>query len=1222
MRISLTVFLLFLAQLCAAQTIPAINDSIETRLIIVGDAGDPGSVKNGKAVVIDAIRKNIPLTKNTTVIFMGDNLYVNGLPCEGDVCYLPGIEALDTQAYLVKGSPANAIFIPGNHDWANDKPEGYGNIVRQSQYINSIADNIKFYPEDGCPGPVEVKMGENAVLIIMDSEWWLLKRQKPGVESDCANKTEDEILAAIKDIIDHNPQKLIIFATHHPFRSTGVHSGYYGIKQHIFPFTEINKNLWIPLPGLGSIYPISRGVFGSTQDLKYPLYVNMINQVEEVLKTHPYVVHIAGHEHNLQLISDSNYHYIVSGGGCKAQRVGHSKTTKYAKASMGFAILDVSKNKTVRATFYEVNPKTGETKNAYSDPILNFSKFPELAKDTVTRHEFVYKDSMSVAVNPGYAKASGFRRMMLGNNYREEWATPAKLKVFNIKKEHGGFKIDGIGGGKQSRALHLKDKNGVKWTLRSLNKDPSKAIPKNFRSTFAADVVQDMISAANPYGALTVPPLASALGIVHATPTYFFVPDDYALGIYRPVFANTVCMLEEQDPTLDGTKGKTTYKVFNKLRDKDDHRIDQKTLLKARMLDFLIADYDRHHDQWKWGTIDTGKQKTYYPIPHDRDQALFYSDGLVMKYATWRRLPFLKGFRYNIPKATWLGFVARYFDRTYLNELDANDWKLTLAEFKNALTDSVIAASVNNLPPEIVKIDGAEITEKLKSRRDLMPEKGMIYYKFISKRVNILGSNSSEYFHVSNSDHGIAVNVYARENKDDSGILKYSRVFDRKVTKEIRMYGFNGDDKFKIDEDVRSHIRIRMVGGAGDDTFDIKGNSRNFIYDFKKETNLVLAHHRVKNRVSNDPQVNNYNEKEENYTTWRFPHLQMGYNAEDGFLAGIGVFMRTFNFRRLPFSTDQKLTSLVSVANKAYQLRYTGQFLDIIKKTDLVAEGQYMNPTLNNFFGFGNESKKTPGADLHFYRVRFTEGYATVQFRKRYFRNLLSIAAGPTAYFYNNRFSKDDVDRILSHPAAVGLDSATVYSAKSYAGGKLTINVDNLNAELFPTRGVSWITDLTSMADLNKNSHPITKLESNMTVYASLSEPAKVVAVLKIGGGHIFSQHFEYFQALTLGANNYLRGFRKDRFAGSSVAYTDLELRVKLCDVRSYIVPGTLGIVGFNDFGRVWMRGERSGVWHDAYGGGLYYTPFNMAIISATTAFSGEEFLFNFTVGAKINLTF
>ncbi len=934
------------------------------------------------------------------------------------------------------------------------------------------------------------------------------------------------------------------------------------------------------------------------------------------------MVHLAGHEHTLQLISDSNYHYIVSGGGCKSQRVGHSKKTKYAAAKQGFAVLDILRNKDVKVSFFELDPKSNNLKQAYSANILNFYKFPEIAKDTITVHELAYQDSATIPANIKYERASGFRRMMLGDNYRKEWSTPVKLKVFYVNKEHGGFTIEGMGGGNQTRALHLKDSTGKKWALRALNKDPSKAIPKNFRNTFAADVVQDMISSANPYGALPVPVLSAALGLVHSTPQYFVVPDDYSLGIYRPVFANTMCMLEEQDPSLDGSKTKTTYKIFNNLRDKDNHKVDQKMLLKARMLDFLIADYDRHHDQWKWGTIDTGRQKIYYPIPHDRDQAFFHGRGLVMKYATWRRLPFLKGFRYDIPRVTWLGYVARYFDRTYLNELDANDWKHVLSEFKGELSDSVISESAKTFPPEIAVQDSTITIAKLKSRRDLMPEKGMVYYKFLAKRVNVLGSNKDEIFHLSKAGKGMKVDVYTRKENGDTDLLMYSRTFDPHITKELRLYGFNGNDKFQVDKDVHTRIKLRIVGGQGGDTFNIQGYVHSIIYDFKKEPNIILAHNRTRNRISADPLVNNYNDKEENYTQWRFPHLEMGYNPEDGFLVGIGVFARTFNFRRLPFSTDQKLTSLVSIANQAYQVKYVGEFLDIVRKTDVVAEGEYVSPTLNNFFGFGNESKKISGAGLQYYRVRFTEGSASIMLRKRYFRNLLSIGIGPSVYYYANTFNNLDADRILAHPERVGLDSASIYSPKGYAGGKFSIKVDNLNAELFPTRGVSWVTDFTSMADLNKNSQPITKLESNMAIYASLSDPARVVAVLKIGGGHIFSQQFEYFQALTLGANNYLRGFRKDRFAGSSLAYADLELRVKVCDVNSYIMPGTFGVVGFNDFGRVWVKNETSNLWHDAYGAGLYYTPFNMVIVSATTAFSGEEFLFNFTVGAKINLTF
>ncbi len=143
-----------------------------------------------------------------------------------------------------------------------------------------------------------------------------------------------------------------------------------------------------------------------------------------------------------------------------------------------------------------------------------------------------------------------------------------------------------------------------------------------------------------------------------------------------------------------------------------------------------------------------------------------------------------------------------------------------------------------------------------------------------------------------------------------------------------------------------------------------------------------------------------------------------------------------------------------------------------------------------------------------------------------------------------------------------------------------------------------------------------------MAVYASLNSPARVVAVLRLGGGHIFSKNFEYFQALNLGANNFLRGFRKNRFSGSSLAYGSLELRVKLLTSKWYILPGDFGVIAFNDIGRVWMTNEMSRRWHNAYGGGVYYVPFNMVIVSATMGFSKEETLFNFSIGTKLNITF
>jgi outer membrane protein assembly factor BamA len=335
---------------------------------------------------------------------------------------------------------------------------------------------------------------------------------------------------------------------------------------------------------------------------------------------------------------------------------------------------------------------------------------------------------------------------------------------------------------------------------------------------------------------------------------------------------------------------------------------------------------------------------------------------------------------------------------------------------------------------------------------------------------------------------------------------------------------------------------------------------------------------------------------------------------------GFGLWYRRYEWRKEPYSSEQRFSTLFALAQRAFQIRYRGTFTDVLPKTDLMINAELMDPALNNFFGFGNNTEINTDSTIKYYRARFKNIGADALLRKKIFP-VLSVFAGPSFYYYWNK-PNNNKNYILGKPSLVGLDSSNIYSIKSYAGFKAGIQVNNLNNELFPTRGINWVSTFTQLQPLTKTSSPLTKLESDMVVYASLSYPAKWVTVLRLGGGRIFSNNLEYFQALTLGANNFLRGFRKNRFSGNGLAYGSLEFRIKLFDSKSYVLPGQVGLVAFNDIGRVWLRGESSHRWHDAYGGGFYYVPYNMVLVSATVAFSREESLVNFTLGTKLNLTF
>lgn len=1199
------------------------QDSIVSRIVLVGDAG---AMINGQHPVALGIKKHIPLDKKTLILYLGDNLYKTGLPDDAYVGYAEARAVLDSQLVIVENTPARIIMIPGNHDWNNGGRHGYQAILREQNYVNLLGkENVQYFPVDGCPGPVEVPLSKDVTLVIFDSQWFLHPYDKPGIESDCPYKTRTEVLTQLTDIFTKNAGKLVILACHHPFKSTGIHGGYFSVKQHIFPFTDKWKNLYLPLPVIGSIYPISRSVFGSPQDIPHPVYQNMIRDIEVVAKAHPNVIFVAGHDHNLQMIKDSNYHYILSGSGSKLSRVAKSRKTMYAAMEHGFATLEVSANKNVRVAFYI--SQVDSLKKDYDSSILNFAKAPVALVDsakkleTVAVADAVEKTSVTVPASKQYGNAGTLQRWVLGNNYRKEWSTPVTMKVFHLNTERGGFKITGMGGGKQTKSLRLQDKDGREWSLRTIDKDPEAAIPENFRNSIAEELVQDMISAAHPYAPLAIPDLAKAANIPVPKPEIFFVPDDPALGFYQRIFANTVCLLEERDPTIDGTEGRSTAKVLQNMIADNDHVVAQHAVLKARLLDMLIGDWDRHFDQWKWGQTDTGKGKLYYPIPRDRDQAFFNSDGLLLWYASQQQVPFLKGFRKNISRVGWFNFSARDFDRIFLNALPASAWRNTISQFQSQITDQVIETAVNKMPPEVVSFSGPSIIKKLKSRRDNMMKKGMRYYKFMSDYTNIVGTNEREYFHITSADSGLRVVVYGRNDKVDTGFKFYDRTFNVKETDELRLYGLNGNDLFYVDDNAKSKIKLRIIGGKGNDTFNIKGHVRNMLYDMKDSVNYVLSTNNTRMRMSTDPSVNDFDWVEYRYNEYRYPRLTAGFNPEDGLLVGAGFSRRSYGFRREPYATDQRIGVLYAPNRGAYRVRYTGDFIGVFGNNDLFLRGEVVNPTLNNFFGLGNNTEIDESKGIQFYRARYKyfEGDALLRLRVS---EALKFAIGPTIYRYWYE-PEDNRNKILEKPSLVeGLDSLGVYASKTYLGAKASIDINNLNSELFPTRGISWITELSSMAGMTSHSRNITRFTSDMAVYASLSYPAKLVAVMRLGGGHIFSKEFEYFQAMNLGANNFLRGFRKNRFSGRSLAYGSMELRARLFRSRSYIFPGDVGLVGFTDVGRVWMKDDPSKRWHNAYGGGFYYVPFNMVIVSATIAFSREEQLFNFSAGTKINITF
>ncbi|MCF8242915.1 MAG: hypothetical protein K9J16_16170, partial [Melioribacteraceae bacterium] len=266
-----------------------------------------------------------------------------------------------------------------------------------------------------------------------------------------------------------------------------------------------------------------------------------------------------------------------------------------------------------------------------------------------------YEKEYKTVIPGAEYQAGSFHRFLFGDHWRELWTSPVTVEVLNLEKFGGGLIPIKKGGGMQTKSLRFQGGDGLIWKFRSINKDPSKILPEILRETIADDLLQDQISSSNPMAPLIAAPLLNAVGVLQAEPYLVYLPDDPKLGEFREDFGGMLGMIEihpdesddENDPGFAGAdKVMGTFKLFHRLEDKRDEWVDAPSFLKARLMDILLGDWDRHTDQWRWARYDYGKNEIWYPVPRDRDQALAKFDGLFPMAAEYM-VPQLVHFDYT-----------------------------------------------------------------------------------------------------------------------------------------------------------------------------------------------------------------------------------------------------------------------------------------------------------------------------------------------------------------------------------------------------------------------------------------------------------------------------------------------------------------------------------------------------------------------------------------------
>ena len=1160
--------------------------------------------------------------ENSAVIFLGDNVQPGGLPDTTDRNWDIASASLIQQLELLEDFKGEIIFIPGNHDWAKGKKEGLEYVKNQRKYIENYLDREDvFLPKKGRPGPVEINLSDDIVVIVIDSHWWFHENEKnyDGIED------EADLFVQIEDAISRNRNKKIIFAAHNPLYSVGNHGGYFAFSDNFFPFLNVSKYLYVPFPGF--LYTGYRKFLGYKQDLSHPQYKLLIEALQETFEGQTDIIYATGHEHNLQYVHRDSLHHVISGGAGISTYVAQSKHTDFGQMEMGMAKLDFYDNGDVWLEFWVLpddpsgtdahNPK-GELsyrKKLFNKPVYNEEDYDRFLS------EIDYSDSLITTYPNGEKyQASKFKRIFFGDNYRDEWMIPVEVPVFDFNNEKGGVEIVKKGGGGQTKSLRLENEQGQQWVLRSIEKDPSKVIPEVVKIQLAVDLAQDQMSAYLPWAALSVPRLAEAAGIYHTNPKIVYLTKDPRLGEYIDDVWEGLYLFEERP---DGNRSDvesfgrskdiiSTPDMFDEMIDDHDNMMDQSHFLKCRLFDVYINDWDRHEDQWRWAGFREDDKMIYRAVPRDRDQTFFLNEG-IFPWLSSRKfaLRMNQGFDYDIKDMGGLISQGKWLDRRFLNELSKKDWIKAAEKMQANLTDEVITAAVHDMPSQIAAVKGDITIDKLKARRDKLPEFAEAHYDIISKKVDIVGSDQREQFLVERKDNGeTEVKVWSVNSKGDKKEKIYERTFMPDETREIRLYGLKGKDEFDIEGKALKGIKVRVIGGPGEDDIkdksEVRGlNKKTLIYDSKSDNDIEFGSE-ARNRTSNDPDKNSYTYAAFNYNKL-IPLAFAGYNADESVVIGAGLMYTTYGFQKSPYAGHHLLGLRYAAATSALELLYDGEYTSLLGGLDLNLRFIIKDPRYTqNYFGMGNETEKVT-EDKDYNRVRIGQLGIHPELSKTI--NNSTFSAG---LFYRRYNIENTTDRFISDIPNNGLD-AEIFETQDYSGISARYQYDTRDSETLPTTGFYWNTNVLFYYDLDNATKTFNQLNSDLSMYLSFRKPYRIVMALRVGGSMNFGE-YEFFQAPSVGGDTNLRGFRSTRYSGDACLYQNTEIRYKLFNFKNYISKGEFGFLAFNDVGRVWYEGENSGTWHHGYGGGLWISPFSVAVITASYERSKDELAGLFSV--------
>jgi hypothetical protein len=1196
-----------------------LDNEIVHSFYFIGDAGN-SSLGTSSESLQDFKAELEKASKNSTAVFLGDNIYPNGLPKKGEEGRAFAEHQLNMQTEAVQKFKGQTIFIPGNHDWYS----GLKGLKRQEKYVEDILGKNTFLPKNGCPIK-KVDINDEIVMIIIDSEWYIANWDyHPTINDDCDIKNRNQFFDEFESLLKKARGRTTLIAMHHPMFTNGPHGGQYDAKSHL-----------TPVPILGTLKNILRKTSGiSPADLQNKRYDEFKKRIVTLSQENDKAIFISGHEHSLQYLVQDNLPQIISGSGSKLSATRNVGGGLFSYGTPGYTRLDVFKDGSSFVRFYSAT----DDKMVFQTEV-----FPADIKESIKPYDVDFPAKISASIYTGEETDKGaFHRTLWGERYRKYYSKEVNAPTVSLDTLFGGLTPTRKGGGHQSKSLRLEDAQGREYVMRALRKNAvqylqavafkDQYIEGKFEDTYTENLLLDVFTGAHPYAPFAIGTLSKAVGVHHTNPVLYYIPKQKALNEFNKEFGDELYMIEER--AADGHGDKSSFGFANKIISTDDmlkklqknenHILDETAYIRARLFDMLIGDWDRHEDQWRWAVHKENDKTIYRPIPRDRDQAFsIMADGTLLKFATSvvPALRLMQSYDAELKSPKWFNLEPFPLDVTLITKSNREIWNEQVNHIVENLTDEVIDEAFTYFPKEVNDKTVLGIKNKLKGRRSNLNKISDAYYTHINKFAVITGTNKDDLFEIERMQSEKTKVTAYRIKKGIKGDVFHEREYSNTETKEIWIYGLDDDDVFKVSGNGNRLIKLRIIGGQNNDTYNIENGKHVVLYDYKSKENRFITDNGIK-KLTDDYETNVYDYKKlKNSSNQLIPSI--GANPDDGFRIGLVDTYTTYGFEQNPFTTQHVFSGAYYFSTDGFDFSYQGEFANIFPDWNLGLEASFTSPNFSiNFFGFGNDTPNNEAddddgidVDLDYNRVKLS----TVRFSPSLIWRGQLGSQFKFGLSYESIEVEETQDRFINtFYVANGEDSQN-----KFLGGEVGYGYENKDNKAFPTLGmeVSFKAGYKSnIQDSNGFGYVIPSLAFDY----KLNSSGQLVLATKFKGHMNIGNNFEFYQGANLGANNGLRGYRNQRFTGQGAFYQSTDIRLNLRKVKTGLLPLNIGLYGGFDYGKVWVDNEMlldqnhdSNNWNTSIGGGIFLNAANMITgnISAFNSHDGLRLAFAFGFG-------